>query len=625
MVPRSLRGQIMRPLSKCIWSRLPLAWLVSSTLTIWSAVAWAQPAPSSPPPNPSSPVAAPPVVAPVRRSEAEIQALIEQLGDSDYFVREGAQTELARLGFEAFDALTAAEHHADFEIATRARHLLKLNLVAWTDSSDTARVNAMLVGYENLTFTARVAKLNDLAQIEDDEGLPALCRLVRFERSALLSKLAASAVLGNEPRSEAGKARRRQVVDAQLTGSKRPGAQWLLTAVQADEQPEQSAARWTELVDQEIAALDRFPGDSQAELVVRLLRWQVQLWQRLNRRDEALAVMRKIVQLEDGRGNSLTQLLGMLTEAQAWEVIDEVAERFEARLNREPMLLYALARARRAQGDEAATAEAVGRARQVFVGDDDGRIRLELARTLQGQGLVEWANDEYRLAMKLTETGSLIHLASRRMFAEYLHDQDADLEAAETLDGAAAQMDQNVQRGNESNNGGLAIESVRSRAKYLRAVHAAAAGDRVEERRLLHEAIGHDSKDAEVIIAMFRLPDQTPAEREATAALLKIAADEYRRLIQREPDNETMYNQLAWLISNTEGDFDEALRCSQKSLELRPGEAGYLDTLARCYYAKGDLANAVKYQTQAAQLEPHTRQINKQLELFRTALEAQKK
>lgn len=573
------------------------------------------------PPASAEPAAAPPeAAAAATPSAAEIARLVEQLGDDDYFVRERAQEALGQLGFAAFDALTAAEHHSDFEIATRARHLLKLMQVAWTDPADTARVKALLAGYEGLPVASRVAKYNELAGLELDEGLPALCRLVRFERSALLSKLAAVAALNSPPRDDAGHRRRREIIAAQLTGSQRPAAQWLLTASTAETDRAQAAAAWTALVDQEAATLDQFPGDSQAEIVVRLLRWQVEQWRQLDRRDEAMAAIRKIVQLEDGRSGTLAQLFDWLAEAQAWEVIDEVATRFQARLNREPLLLYALAKARLAQGNQAAVDDAVRRARSVMTGEGDGRTRIELAQRLQRQGMVEWANDEYRLAIKLTEAGSLFHLAARRMFAEYLHDQDADLEAAELLAETASQMEHNKQRGDEANNGGLSINAVRSRGKYLRAIHAGAAGDHVEELRLLDEAIGHDSTDAEVIIALFRHPDPSPQRRERTRKLLQAAVDEFRRLIQREPDNETMYNQLAWLVSNTEGDFEEALRCSQKSLELRPGEAGYLDTLARCYYAKGDLANAVKHQAQAAELEPHTRQIQKQLELFRREL-----
>ena len=46
----------------------------------------------------------------------------------------------------------------------------------------------------------------------------------------------------------------------------------------------------------------------------------------------------------------------------------------------------------------------------------------------------------------------------------------------------------------------------------------------------------------------------------------------------------------------------------------------YLDTLAHCYYANGDYETAVHHQTEAAKLDPHTRAISRQLEVFREAL-----
>ena len=82
-------------------------------------------------------------------------------------------------------------------------------------------------------------------------------------------------------------------------------------------------------------------------------------------------------------------------------------------------------------------------------------------------------------------------------------------------------------------------------------------------------------------------------------------------------------NQLAWLVANTRGDFDEAVRCSHRSLELRPGSAGYLDTLAHCYYAKRDYKNAVKHQLEAVQGEPHSAQMQRQLKLFQKSLQEQ--
>jgi tetratricopeptide (TPR) repeat protein len=87
----------------------------------------------------------------------------------------------------------------------------------------------------------------------------------------------------------------------------------------------------------------------------------------------------------------------------------------------------------------------------------------------------------------------------------------------------------------------------------------------------------------------------------------------------------TASNQMAWLIANTTGDYDEAVQASHRSLELRPDTAAYYDTLGRCYFAKGDLPNAIKYQKQALRLEPHSGQMHRQLEKFEKALAASKK
>ncbi len=56
-----------------------------------------------------------------------------------------------------------------------------------------------------------------------------------------------------------------------------------------------------------------------------------------------------------------------------------------------------------------------------------------------------------------------------------------------------------------------------------------------------------------------------------------------------------------------------------------PDSGAFYDTLARIYYAKNDYENAWKYQQRAAELEPHSGLIAKQLELFRKVREEHKK
>ena len=109
-------------------------------------------------------------------------------------------------------------------------------------------------------------------------------------------------------------------------------------------------------------------------------------------------------------------------------------------------------------------------------------------------------------------------------------------------------------------------------------------------------------------------PEPTPAPVETKAAPdPRDYTDARNKLAQR-------LNDYAWLVGNTEGNVEQALRFSQESLRLRPGTPGYLDTLGRCYYRLGDCENAVKFQRQAVRRDPHSGQLIRQLELFESAL-----
>ena len=83
------------------------------------------------------------------------------------------------------------------------------------------------------------------------------------------------------------------------------------------------------------------------------------------------------------------------------------------------------------------------------------------------------------------------------------------------------------------------------------------------------KAIKFDETDADVLIAMYRVPEADDAWR----------ADTRQRIAEAQPASSSRrsttirtirspYNQWAWLISNTEGDFQKAVRYSHRSLEL---------------------------------------------------------
>ncbi len=79
--------------------------------------------------------------------DAQIARLIAQLGDPQFAVRQRAQQELVKLGFDAFDALSDAENSDDPEIAMQAGYLVRLIRVEWTHDSDPRQVQTILRDY----------------------------------------------------------------------------------------------------------------------------------------------------------------------------------------------------------------------------------------------------------------------------------------------------------------------------------------------------------------------------------------------------------------------------------------------------------------------------------------------
>jgi hypothetical protein len=145
-------------------------------------------------------------------------------------------------------------------------------------------------------------------------------------------------------------------------------------------------------------------------------------------------------------------------------------------------------------------------------------------------------------------------------------------------------------------------------------------------RKHLDEGIVHDSKDADILIDLYHDSGVSAERRKQIVRMIHDVTEKFRgEIVQSSADEipyqSTPYNQYAWLVANTEGDFDLAVQYSHKSLEIMPDTASYLDTLAHCYAAKRDFKNAVQYQARAAELEPHTMQIQRSLKRFQAELE----
>ena len=82
-----------------------------------------------------------------------------------------------------------------------------------------------------------------------------------------------------------------------------------------------------------------------------------------------------------------------------------------------------------------------------------------------------------------------------------------------------------------------------------------------------------------------------------------VAADNYRKALEKDPNSVIAANNLAWLYAVTgKGNLDEAVRLAQGAVQKNPNVAGFIDTLGWVYYKKNLHTAAVEQLRKAVSL-----------------------
>ena len=82
-----------------------------------------------------------------------------------------------------------------------------------------------------------------------------------------------------------------------------------------------------------------------------------------------------------------------------------------------------------------------------------------------------------------------------------------------------------------------------------------------------------------------------------------VAADNYRKALEKDPNAVIAANNLAWLYATTgKGNMDEALRLAQGVVQKNPNIAGFIDTLGWVYYKKNLYTAAVEQLRKAVEI-----------------------
>ena len=559
--------------------------------------------------------------------QAEIDALIEQLGAPQFAHREKAHEQLRDLGVVAFESLHAAQFHPDVEIRKQAGYLLRAIRISWVQDSDSQEVRRILGQYQTEDFEKRLERLRELVRVQGDASFMALCRLARFETSENISKRAALAILQRDdvPTNPDQFASR---MDKVLGPSERTAVQWLHAYAANLIDPSSAIGVWKSLCDQEVDFVQRYPDKNRRIVLRELLRWHVEMLHRQSFVENTSAAMAQLLNVHGDDELEIRDTADWLLDLSAWQRFDQLVSHFPRQFEEVPHLRYRVAEALQDQGQEAAANALVDKILEMQI-QDRPFLHVELGYHLQMRGLFQWAEQEYRRTIETVEPTEHASIESTIRLGWMFHDLGRHGKAYEAYRPLVELMTKAPAMKGRIQELSHRPEMIRGQMHFSRGLQLGEEEKYAQQKSELEKAIARDRENADILIAMYRIPDDDEPWKQKTNRLIDDLRRKYEDSIRsaeqdlrQNPDQSAtrrlaqQLNQFAWLVSNTFGDYRQALKSSQRSLQLIAEDGGYLDTLARCYYALDDLENALKYQRRAVELEPNSGQIRRQLDLF---------
>ncbi|MFM7033604.1 MAG: hypothetical protein ACKOYJ_00195 [Planctomycetia bacterium] len=579
-------------------------------------------------------------------TDDEIAALVRQLGDPDYARREIAAAKLETIATDAIDhLLAAAERSDDLEVSLRAGWLVET--IPLDTPADSAEVASLLEGYTAKSLAERIVIMHRLLRLDDDAGIAALARIIRLGRDPTGARVAAAilvrewspgdpawpVIVGHMGRG-LGESRRlparlltslidfshAESVDGRLRALEAARELVALLDRQRPEDDRRGKGRDTPVEDEaaspDSGLLTRDLGRTTQRIFERCL---VQMLVEAGRHDEAAAILRATLAESLGLPDDDPTKLALIADTLVWSAshgVPEVVGGMPAEASEivsKPMIRYAMAVCERAREQET---EAERLARGAFeAGNGDAIARQRAGILLVRWGAGDWACREYEAVVNDDSFPATQLIDASILYSEFLHDRGRDGEAAGVL--RALVLGEHRLRNDVLRQMGRDPDATAARMFYFEACDAAARGDAEGERKALEKATRIPrGKDVDALITLYRSSEASPEARAIAVARINEALEHMEARIKEMPDEPNAYNEYAWLVANTEGDMAKALRYSKRTLRDWFDNASYLDTLAHCHAATGNIAAAVRTQRLALRQEPNTRMIRVNLERF---------
>ena len=438
-----------------------------------------------------------------------------------------------------------------------------------------------------------------------------------------------------------------------LKDSDRQAAQWLRVYAKDLQTQSYSVQPWRALLKKQRREIDATASQQASRAsVLALVRTCAQRARTLGRRDEAIALAVDNIDLIPPTTRDLVEACNWATDIKLHDFVLRLRHQNKRMFDTDERLLYGAAEAMLVGGEkeEAQALAAKALANRPFPKNDDEKkklsqnesdtlaaLHLSLAEELLARGLFDWAEAEYRCILDGVELTSVAGANTRHSLADMLGELLRNQDAIDVLRPIVDRTRKDGVLRDMLNQNRVALQYMESQLEYHQAMVAKNNGDDEKTRQKLMLSYQMYRSNVDVLIEMYRTDgdsdwkhtvDRLVATQSNTSkARIKNLENQAPMLPQgfdTTRELSRLLNEYAWLVSNTTGDYEQALQASQKSLELTPDDAAKIDTCARCFYTLGRLDEALKMQQRALELMPHSPPMVRQMEMIHSAIEQKK-
>ena len=581
----------------------------------------------------------------------QINRLVEQLGSDDFETREDAKFEIEKMGEKAFDALFAAQNHDDLEIRFAAKNLLEQITPKWIADGDPKVVKSLMHQYGQKQVAHRLATLGNIETQPINVSVVLLCRIARYDSDEVVSKAAACGILRRDI-EEGSEGELLKLIGASNRSGQRIATQWIAIYSDLLKNKPNALPAMEQLVASELKSFRAYPDNPKIDqnIVGELLLWRTRMLLRADKTELAWKSVRDSIEFVKGSHQKITRLADWMYSNKTWKMLIELTNQYPRTFENSPILTYFAASAHKETGDQEKMQFYVDKA---LNRESQTISHQTIAVSLQSRGMIEWAENEYRKHIEKSDLIDMDAIRSRSILADMIFDRGDAMAAADVLRPLAKA----IQGGDKNPSQQAQISKIFNnylkrdpqefvgRMNYYESEYAKKQGDKETVVANLKKALSADPNDADSLISLYEISKNRAELQPDAKRRIKITTGKFLDNIRRyqnevqEANNQQRfgdeqrskmnlalsYNQYAWLVCNTFGDFKQAIEYSKKSLEIRPDSSSYFDTLAHCYYATKDYENAVKSQRKAVKFEPTSRILQQKLKLFEDALAKSKK